>query len=132
MINQKSNNFWALSLRPEYWQEIKDGEKHHEFRRRGYVVETGTVFVVYVTRPVKAVCGLFMAGEVIIGEPRKTLESLGYEYSDYWDGCPSGTVIEIKEYRAIEPRSVWFRPPLGLIRLSYVPDDIRCALMPSE
>ena len=60
---------WALSIHLRHWEAIVDGTKRFELRRRLPSIVVGDRIYVYVTRPIRAVCGSFTVANILHAPP---------------------------------------------------------------
>ena len=67
---------WIISLQPEWWQEILEGEKLWEFRKPNLKIRASDVVIIYSKKPFGKVVGTFIAGRVI----RADATELGGEF----------------------------------------------------
>lgn len=82
-------NALLLSIRPQYAEKIFDGTKRVELRRVRPRLQNGDLVVVYVSSPVKAVCGAFRVDYVVAGPP-----------GDLWKKVRSRAAITREEFDA--------------------------------
>jgi predicted transcriptional regulator len=97
--------YFILSLRPKYWEQIKEGSKRVEFRRKFPSVGKNQVkFLVYVTRPVSKIVGEFTSSSIVrnavdpllkVVEVRSVEEE--FELREYFKGTNFGVAICIEE-----------------------------------
>lgn len=92
-----------LSLRPEHAHNIFHGNKTVELRRVKPRVRAGDILFVYVSSPVKALCGICEVTNVIAGSPdhlwKETWTVSGItqkQFDDYYAGASTGFAIEFK------------------------------------
>ena len=93
-----------ISLKPCYADLVFKGLKRVEFRRRIFVCEqVGDVFV-YVTSPVKKLCGGFRIGEIWWGDPGDVWDSVSefagimrQDFDTYFEGSKVAYALEIKD-----------------------------------
>ena len=69
-------NALLLSIHPEYAEKIFDGTKRVELRRVRPRLQNGDLVIVYVSSPVKAVCGAFRVDNVVAGTAPDKLKAL--------------------------------------------------------
>lgn len=116
-----------ISIQPKYAEKIFSGEKTVELRRVSPKVEPGTLAIVYVSSPVKAVLGAFRISEVIqlpVNELwNRVKDKAGVselEFWTYYKGKKVGAVIYFDDVwqldnpiRLSNIRDMWkdFRPP---------------------
>jgi len=82
-------NVLLLSIRPEYAEKIFDGTKRVELRRVRPRLQNGDLVILYVSSPVKAVCGAFKVDYVVAGPP-----------GDLWEKVRSRAGITREEFDA--------------------------------
>ena len=117
-----------FSIRPNHAENIFCGKKTVELRRvRPKRIKEGSVVIVYVSSPQKALCGAFSVAQVV-EKPLKELWELVQEkahlsraeFDDYYGGASKGVAIFIREVSCLsEPialhklrgRMQGFRPP---------------------
>jgi predicted transcriptional regulator len=114
-----------LSIRPQYADRIFEGTKTVELRRvRPRYVRKGTLALIYVSSPIKALVGAFKVGRVI-EEPLQDLWQIVHdkagitreEFEVYYDGVSRGVGIFISEVwhlpEPIELQDLGLHPPQG-------------------
>ena len=112
-----------LSIKPEYANEIMDGNKLFEYRKRIFKKPVNTI-VMYVTKPVGLFIGEFTIKRIMVDSPATIwLETEAYAgikknaYDAYFRGHATAYAIELQDVRAyhtpINPFMVWnhFVPP---------------------
>jgi len=112
-----------LSIRPEYVDRIKSGEKLYEYRKRIFKREVESV-VIYSTMPEGKIVGEFYFDEVLEDTPKKlwdmTRENSGITqefFMEYFNGCERAFAFKIREYKAyskpINPKDIFddFKAP---------------------
>lgn len=90
-----------LAIRPKYAEAILEGQKKVEFRKRGFSRRISHV-VVYSTKPVGRVIGVFGVGAIDEGPPQKLwakykrVSGLSEsQFFDYYSGALHGVAINI-------------------------------------
>jgi predicted transcriptional regulator len=121
---------WVLSLRAVYWQQIVDGSKRFELRRRLPGVQPGDQIVVYVTRPTRRVVGSFVVGAVLRDTPGRLWPMVRDGVPDdhaalfpvYFEGAQEAAAMAVTEVRVLHnPLAPWFHAPQGVILLPEKP-----------
>ena len=100
-----------LSIRPEYCEEIKNGNKKYEFRKRIFRYRETVDFVfMYSTSPVKKIVGVFTIESIIEDNPRKLWEKFKdfscveeEKFFEYFGRREKGFAIKIKEVKTFKP-----------------------------
>lgn len=100
-----SNKALVMSIKPEYANLIFKGRKTVELRRRiPRHISEGTLIFVYVTKPIKAICGAFRVKEVIEKSVDKLWNLVGEDsciskndFVFYFSGLNNGTAIKIDD-----------------------------------
>lgn len=97
-------NVLLLSIRPEYAEKIFDGTKSVELRRVRPRLQNGDLVIVYVSSPVKAVCGAFIVDYVVAGPPGDLWEKVRSrggitreEFDAYFMGASKAVAIFFSE-----------------------------------
>ncbi|WP_141432454.1 ASCH domain-containing protein [Bacillus sp. 03113] len=93
-----------LSIKPEYVQEIINGKKKFEYRKRIFKEQVESV-IVYSTMPVGKIIGEFTIDTILFDSPIE-LWNKTYKYSgiskdsflDYFSGREEGFAIKIKNF----------------------------------
>lgn len=92
-----------LSVKPKYARQILSGEKTVELRRSRPRVADGSLVVLYVSSPVKAVLGAFFVDRVVAASPDALWplveEASGLtreEYDAYYAGATEGIGIFVR------------------------------------
>lgn len=112
-----------LSIKPEYANEIMDGNKLFEYRKRIFKKPVNTI-VMYVTKPVGLIIGEFTIKRIMEDTPLNIwLETEAYagikkkDFDTYFKGHEKAYAIELRDVMAyhtpINPFRVWnhFIPP---------------------
>jgi predicted transcriptional regulator len=93
-----------LSIKPEFAEKILTGIKTVELRRVPPRVNAGSLVVLYVSSPVKAVVGAFWVDRVVTGTPEELWpiveEAAGLtrsEFEAYYAGTTKGVGIFVRE-----------------------------------
>jgi predicted transcriptional regulator len=116
-----------LSIQPQYAQRIMAGQKRVELRRVRPRIPKGTVLLIYVSSPVKALQAISTVRNITEASPddlwRQVSQAAGVtrsEFNDYFDGTHTGFAIHFGEVQRLsrplalsELREVWpdFNPP---------------------
>ena len=117
-----------LSIRPTFADQILDGSKTVEFRRRHpRQIQLGTRMLIYASSPVRALIGTAVVVDVVEGSPEEvwdeyqTVGGIEYEqFNAYYEECDRAIVIRLSKpvrlKKAIpldDLRSKWpgFHPP---------------------
>lgn len=93
-----------LSIKPKFVQQIIDGNKRFEYRKKIFKRDVESV-VIYSTMPVGKIIGEFKIEKIINDSPEELWEQT-YLYSgitkdyflEYFSGRESGFAIKIKEF----------------------------------
>ncbi|MCH5251488.1 MAG: hypothetical protein J1F22_00820 [Lachnospiraceae bacterium] len=99
-----------MSLKEKPWREILSGKKKYEFRTRYTASET--IAFIYVSREVKAVCGIIFFGKPVIGsaeEISRLSEEINpgsYSYMMEYLSKGTGYAIPVKKVVEIKPISL--------------------------
>jgi predicted transcriptional regulator len=128
-----------LSIRPEHVENILNGRKTFEFRRKLFTRRDVNTVVIYSTKPVGRIVAEFDIDHIIEEEPealwRQTSKGSGITkryFDEYFFGRPKGYAIGIGEVRIfdepIDPKVAYqgFTPPQSFM---YVP-GLKDALQP--
>ncbi|MFC5356388.1 hypothetical protein [Azospirillum himalayense] len=123
-----------LSIKPEHVENIFNGDKIYEFRRRVFVRRDVRSAVVYSTSPVGKIVGEFDISEILCASPdelwKKTASGSGITrqyYDAYFAGRARAFALAIGAVRryevAVAPRDLLasFRPPQSYM---YVDDGV--------
>lgn len=123
-----------LSLQPQYMQQIRDGSKHYEYRRK-YRTERTRAFI-YENAPVAAVTAVLELDEPIVAPPDEIARIAdgvraghGASVLEYMAGLDVGFAVPIRAWNDIDPvdqdelRSVHppFAPPQSYVLLDRCP-----------
>lgn len=73
-----------ISLKEEPYTQILAGYKKYEYRRK-FIADECVAFV-YVSVPVKAICGYIRLGKPIIASPREIATIAASEHLEWYDG----------------------------------------------
>lgn len=92
-----------LSIRPEYVEQIMNGNKRFEYRKRIFKKKVDSV-IIYSTMPVGKIVGEFKIEKIINDSPEEIWNQT-YQYSgvsedffrDYFSNYKEGFAIKIKE-----------------------------------
>ncbi|HEU5140066.1 MAG TPA: hypothetical protein VFT51_08835 [Bacillales bacterium] len=100
-----------LSLQPEPYNQIRQGVKKYEYRRK-FINEPSLAFV-YVSSPIKAVSALVEFGRPVIDSPEYIAEIAEKEKTGsfegtmrYLEGLEKGYAIPILSFKEIQPVSL--------------------------
>jgi predicted transcriptional regulator len=98
-----------MSIRPQYFEAIRNGTKKYEFRRQIFRQRVNYVYI-YVSSPVKRVMGKFRLGEILKDSPSAIWEVCHRyggiskeEFFRYFNGCSVAYAIEINDFTLINP-----------------------------
>lgn len=109
-----------MSIKPRFGEEILSGYKRIELRRRVAPLEEGDRVILYFSSPVRAICGEFKAGRVVVGsveEVRRFVESYPSPgVSDVDWGYVEGGVRPAMAVEVLEPRRYGRPLTLGEVR----------------
>jgi len=100
-----------LSIKPKYCEEIKNGNKRYEFRKKIFREKDNVDFVfMYATYPVKKIVGAFTIESIIEDDPKKLWERFkdlsGIEkerFFEYFGDSKKGYAIKIKKVKKLKP-----------------------------
>ncbi len=113
-----------LSIHPQYADAILSGEKKVEFRKAGFTKEV-THVVIYATKPIGAIVGVFETDGTIAESPTKLWKAFSHvggikrkDFYEYYSGRPSGVAIRIKKAKRL-PEPV----PLARIQKTHPPQS---------
>lgn len=122
-----------ISLAPRHAQNIFDGIKHVELRRRALNVVPGTYVWIYVTLPVGMLMGRAKVAAVHTASPSSLWRKYGAvsglekgEFLGYLDGLEHGVVLALEDVKTLrEPLSldtlraiaIGFNPPQFYVRI---------------
>jgi predicted transcriptional regulator len=97
-----SDRALLLSIRPEYAEKILAGEKTVELRRVRPKITKGSLVLMYVSSPVKAVMGAFHVDDVIEGTPDSLWPRVArvagvtrQQFNDYYAGTDAAYGIVV-------------------------------------
>ena len=92
-----------LSIKPEFVEEIANGNKKFEYRKAIFKNRDVKTVVIYATMPVGKIVGEFDIGDILEAHPSvlwdKTKEYSGVDeafYNEYFYGREKGYAIEIE------------------------------------
>lgn len=123
-----------LSLKEEYFDEIKSGKKRYEYRKR--YVETPSVAYIYCSSPVQAIKGIVQFDAPIVGTPEE-ISAISEEETgegkltaEYLKGRDKGYAIPVLSWTELPPITLQeiqfhfpnFAPPQSYYRLDNKPD----------
>ena len=145
MIKRKNGEYMLTSIKPRYAQQILNGTKTVEFRKRG-PAKTVQVMVIYESAPTKMIVGAAVVGRVITGisqslwEQYHSVGGISREEFDAYFGSAKlepcrygetpremvryGTAIELhetlqlKKSIPLEDITGWTRPPQSFLYLN--------------
>ncbi len=132
-----SNNAILLSIRPQYANKIFEGRKRVELRRIcPKYIKKGDLVLIYVSSPVKSLCGAFQVDKVVekpLPELWKAVKGKAgvsrKEFNQYYQGLSVGTAIFFNnfwklscpiELRDLREQRTDFQPPQNF---RYATDD---------
>lgn len=123
-----------ISLAPRHAQNIFDGIKHIELRRRPMNVLPGTLAWIYVTLPVGALVGRATISAIHTSSPSTLWRKFGAvsglersEFLSYLKGVEKGVVLVLEEVRTLQDPmplhdlrdlSEGFNPPQFFVRIT--------------
>jgi predicted transcriptional regulator len=126
-----------LSIKPEHAQNIFEGKKTFEFRRKLFARREIKTVLVYATKPVGRFIGEFEIESILEDEPHllwnSTHEGSGISkgyFDEYFSGRSVGYALQIGELRRfddpIDPSAVLddFTPPQSFMYVGGVGSDI--------
>lgn len=126
--------FVLLSIKPEYVEEIFNGNKKYEFRKNRIARKEANQALIYSTSPVKRIVGKFDIGKIVERHPELLWEEYqlvsgvdNEAFFSYFDGKSKGFAIEITQVekfrQPIDPRIILpsFTPPQSFY---YLDQDI--------
>ncbi|HEM3497435.1 TPA: ASCH domain-containing protein [Streptococcus suis] len=94
-----------LSIKPEFVEEIIEGKKRFEYRKKVFKRTDITSIVIYATKPYGKVVGEFEIAEIIeenldvLWDKTKNFSGISEEFFyDYFKNRESGFAIKIKEF----------------------------------
>jgi predicted transcriptional regulator len=92
-----------ISLHEKYFEEMKQGSKRYEYRRR-YLNLSSMAFV-YCPNPIKAIKGVVRFGKPTVGTPEEIAVISGRDIKtwDYLKGGDKGYAIPVLAWEDIEP-----------------------------
>ncbi len=98
-----------LSIKPEYCEKIRRGNKRYEFRRRIFSRKVSYVYM-YSSSPVKRIVGIFGVESIIEDDPKELWEKFKdfsgiseEQFFEYFGDRRKGFAIKIKEVKIFEP-----------------------------
>jgi predicted transcriptional regulator len=98
-----------LSVKPKYAERILSGEKTVELRRNRPRVADGSLVVLYVSSPVKAVLGAFYVDRIVAASPEALWPLVEQEsgltreeYDAYYAGAAQGVGIFVRSAHSIQ------------------------------
>ena len=119
-----------MSIKPQYVEKIRRGEKKFEFRRVLPKHQEVDTIIVYASKPVGKVVGEMIVGDFLTYPTEKlwewTKDEAGItreEFYNYFQGKTNAHAIEIKSYRDYEQPI-----PLDVLLPSRVPPQSYCYL----
>ena len=99
-----------LSVRPRFTESILAGAKSAEIRRQRPDVHSGTLVIIYATRPVGAIAGTARIAGVSHGSPDEMWElhhaRTGVtrpEFDDYLSGAETAYILLLHKIQRLEP-----------------------------
>ncbi|SEM94712.1 hypothetical protein [Lihuaxuella thermophila] len=108
-----SETFIVLSLKEKYFEQMLDGYKRYEYRRK-FINRPVTAFI-YLVSPVKSVTGIVKLGKPIIGSAHEIAQICeneepgtgAYEATlKYLEGLEKGFAIPVLSVEKIDPVSL--------------------------
>lgn len=138
----KDSTALLLSIRPKYADLIFNGRKTIELRRVRPRIQRGSIILIYVSSPVKALMGGFLVQKVIQGSPTYLWRVIGNEtgitkkeFETYYSGLSLGFAISASKVWQLKNPIVlnklkqrWenFTPPQGYryINLQEIDNDL--------
>lgn len=121
-----------LSIKPKYVNEIVNGNKKYEFRRRIFRSRDIDKIYIYSSFPVRKIIGLFVMGEIIEDSPLNLWANYKAcsgmrrgDFFSYFSGKEKGFAIEIRDLDLfdvpIDPKMHLpdFLPPQSFSYFSY-------------
>ncbi len=118
-----------MSLKPQYWQLVLDGEKKYEYRRSFRKDAVGAY--IYLSSPRQCIAGFIDFGEPIIDTPQRIVELAESQspgsrdgMADYLAGSKQGFAVPILSHQQFQPiglqelrEKFGFTPPQGYLVL---------------
>ena len=110
MAEQSTGRVALMAIRPEFADQILEGVKRVEFRKRALAADV-TQVVVYASAPISAIVGAFSVRSQTTKHPSALWASYSEvggisraAYAQYFEGCECGTAIEVGQvWRASSP-----------------------------
>jgi predicted transcriptional regulator len=119
-----------FSIHPKYAEKIFEGTKTVELRRvRPRKIEEGVLALLYVSSPIKSLCGAFKVNKIIekpvnqLWDEVKDEAGIGYEeFESYYQGATTGVGIFFSEVwclptpiklQELQDELISFYPPQG-------------------
>lgn len=112
-----------LSIRPNHFASIKDGQKLYEFRKVTFRQSVEFAYL-YATSPINKIMGKFRVGEIVSGHPNELWASFRevsgvneVDFFSYFEHSHLGYAIKIEDLQLfdfpIEPKKciLNFTPP---------------------
>lgn len=119
-----------MSIKPQFVEKIRRGEKKFEFRRRLPQKQDVTSIIVYASQPIGKVVGEISVGGYLTDTVdeiwKRTRDKSGLTHSEflrYFSGLESANAIEIESYREYEQPI-----PLDVLLPGKVPPQSYCYL----
>ena len=119
-----------MSIKPQFIEKIRRGEKTFEFRRRLPKKQDVTSIIVYASQPIGKVVGEISVGGYLTDTVdeiwKRTSDKSGLTHSEflrYFSGLKSANAIEIESYRDYEQPI-----PLDVLLPGKVPPQSYCYL----
>lgn len=122
-----------ISLTPRHAENIFDGRKHVELRRRTMHITPGTTAWIYVKLPIGAITGRVTIAAIHTSPPAALWRRFGavsglsrIEFFDYFSGVTEGVALELKDTKELRQsisltslREILsgFQPPQFFVRL---------------
>jgi predicted transcriptional regulator len=130
--NGNGSRVLVISLHPTHAQNILDGKKTVELRRRRPKVKSGDRIVIYAASPAKAFVGSFLVAEVFFDSPVRLWERVAdrcgisrQQFDDYYLNSPHAVAIDVGKVTRFKPISLAtirkllpeFHPPQAFLYL---------------
>lgn len=108
-----------MSIKPFYADQIFQGKKKYEYRRRIFKRRDVSSLVIYESAPVSLIVGEAKIQKILSGPINEIWERTGRDggitleaFKEYFKGCDSGYAIELCDAALYsQPMSIPSRPP---------------------
>ncbi|EMF0283471.1 ASCH domain-containing protein, partial [Enterococcus hirae] len=107
-----------MSIKPEFVEEIMNGNKKFEYRKNIFKRKDVSSIIVYATKPYGKVVGEFEIEDIIVDNPKNIWKETKHVsgitkqfFYDYFEGRDKGFAIGIKKF-------VEYDTPLDLVSLN--------------